>query len=144
MTATAALVLTAFASGQAPTAGTRVVPYPIDLPPEFQEAIRAGTRTQTGRPGPKYWTNLAHYDLAITLDVPKKRVTGKAHLTYENRSPDRLSRLVLHAYQDLMKPSAQRTRTIVPTNGFELASIAVNGLPAALNIVVESETGYAH
>ncbi|MFO1077538.1 MAG: M1 family metallopeptidase [Planctomycetota bacterium] len=115
------------AAAQAPAPAARVLPYPIDLPPDVLGAIAAGTRTTTGRPGPNYWTNYAHYELELHLDVDKKRVTGKARIVYENRSPDTLDRLVLHAYQDLMKPDAQRTRVVVPTAGFELAAMRVDG-----------------
>ncbi|MCA8977940.1 MAG: M1 family metallopeptidase, partial [Planctomycetes bacterium] len=110
---------------QGPTA--RVIPYPIDLPPAFQAAIAKGTRTPNGQPGAKYWTNRTAYDIAIELDVEHKRVTGTAKLTYENRSPDELRQLVIHLRQNLMSPGAERTRRVVPTGGFELGEVTVNG-----------------
>ena len=109
-----------------PTA-TRVVPYPIDLPANFVAAIDKGTRTPDGAPGSGHWTNYAHYDLAAELDPAAKRVTGKAQLTYMNRSPESINRLVIHCYQDMMKPGAQRTRTVVPTPGFELGEVSIDG-----------------
>ncbi len=114
------------ADSSVPTAA-RVVPYPIDLPANFLAAVENGTRTLDGAPGPKHWTNYAHYDLAAELDPAAKRVTGKAQLTYMNRSPDSINRLVIHCYQDLMKPGAQRTRTVVPTPGFELGDVSIDG-----------------
>lgn len=106
---------------------SRVQPYPIDLPPEFETAIQNGTRTKNGRPGPNYWTNYAVYDLAIEVDTKAARLTGSGKLRYENRSPDMQKQLVLHLYQNLMKPDAQRTRTVVPTKGFELISVKAGG-----------------
>ncbi len=115
------LALAPLAAQDAVTA--RVQPYPIDLPPEFEAAIQNGTRTANGRPGPNYWTNYAEYDLAIEVDTKAARLSGKGTLTYHNRSPQMVKQLVLHLYQNLMKPDAQRTRTVVPTKGFELISV---------------------
>lgn len=105
----------------------RVQPYPIDLPDAFADAIVAGTRTKEGRPGPAYWTDRARYDLAIELDPVTARVTGKAKLVYQNRSPVPLPQVTLHLYQNLMKADAQRTRTVVPTEGFELGEVRIGG-----------------
>ncbi len=110
------------AQDPAPSAG-RVVPYPIDLPDDFAAAIAKGTRSENGRPGAKYWTNTARYRIDAELDPAAARLVGKAELTYVNRSPDELEQLVLHAYQDLMKAGAPRTRTVVATPGFELGSV---------------------
>ena len=35
----------------------RPIPYPVVPPPAFRAAVDAGTRTTTGRPGPRYWEN---------------------------------------------------------------------------------------
>ncbi len=136
-TAPAVLVaacLAAAALAQDPPTAPRVVPYPIDLPPNFVRAVEAGTRTLDGAPGPKHWTNYAHYDLAAELDPVGKRVTGKARLTYHNRSPRPIPQLLLHCYQDLMKPGAQRTRTVTPTPGFELGDVRIDGEPVRAQV----------
>ncbi|MFN7670396.1 MAG: M1 family metallopeptidase [Planctomycetota bacterium] len=126
----AALLLTAslsaLANGQTPSA-PRVTPYPIDLPPGFQQAIAAGTRTTNGRPGAAHWTNRATYVLEAELDPAAARLVGKATMTYHNRSPQPLDRLVVHCYQDLMEAGAQRTRTVTPTNGLEIAEVRLEG-----------------
>lgn len=121
----AALTLTALSLAQ--TDPRRVLPYPIDLPAAFTAAIEKGTRTLNGAPGARHWTNYAHYDIAMQLDVENKRVSGKAKMTYENRSPDDLRQLVLHLRQNMMKPGMQRTRTIRVTGGLELGTVKVNG-----------------
>ncbi len=132
-TISAALLAAASALAQAapaaPTspASPRVVPYPIDLPPAFAEAIANGTRTTTGRPGPSYWTNYARYRIAAELDPPTARLSGVATMTYVNRSPHSLGQLWIHCYQDLMKGGAPRTRTVVPTNGLEIGAVRVAG-----------------
>lgn len=112
---------------QAPPPSVRVVPYPIDPPAAFQRAIANGTRTSTGRPGPNHWTNRADYRLEIELDPSTARLTGKAVMTYHNRSPQELDRLIVHCYQDLMKPEAQRTRVVTPTPGLEITEVRLSG-----------------
>ncbi|HEX6812277.1 MAG TPA: M1 family metallopeptidase [Planctomycetota bacterium] len=121
------LWLTALAVGQAPPVAARIVPYPIDLSPGFQAAIEKGTRTTTGRPGPKYWTNYAAYSLTAELDPVAARLTGRAVMTYHNRSPGALQHLFVHLYQNLMKAGAQRTRTVTATPGLEIADIRIDG-----------------
>ena len=113
---------TALASAQtAPS--PRVIPYPIDLPASFQQAIAAGTRTEQGRPGPNYWTDRAEYRLEVNVDPATAVLQGKAVMTYHNRSPKPITRLVVHLYQDLMKAGAPRTRTVVATDGIRLGEV---------------------
>lgn len=120
---------TAWTTALVAQAPGRVLPYPIDLPEPFVAAVQKGTRTLTGRPGPNHWTNTAHYELRATLDPVAARLTGRAVMTYHNRSPERLDQLVVHLYQDLMKGGAQRTRTVVPTPGLELGALQLDGAP---------------
>ena len=110
-----------------PPSAVRVIPYPIDLPDGFQAAVGSGTRTLKGHPGPNHWTNYAHYDLRVELDPAAARLTGRAVMEYHNRSPESLDQFVVHLYQDLMKPNAQRTRVVVPTDGFELGEVRLDG-----------------
>jgi aminopeptidase N len=118
----------ALCAGQAPPAARRIVPYPIDLSPNFEAAIKNGTRTTIGRPGPKHWTNHAAYTLTAELDPAKARLQGRAVMTYHNRSPAQLDRLVVHLYQNLMKAGAERTRTVTPTDGLEIADVRLGGV----------------
>ncbi len=125
----AVLLLAAIPAQDAPKPAARVVPYPIDLPAEFTAAIAAGTRTANGRPGDKHWTNFARYRLEAELDPASARLTGKAAMTYVNRSPHQIDSLVVHCYQDLMKGGAPRTRTVTPTKGLEIAAVRLAGKP---------------
>ena len=120
-----ACLLSAAATSQGPPETTRVVPYPIDLPNGFKKAIGQQTRTLLGRPGAEHWTNYAHYDIALTVDPANSRVQGTAKMTYENRSPDTLDRLIVHCYQDMMKAGTQRTRFVTATNGLEVTKVMI-------------------
>lgn len=122
---TTLLAITAIAQG--PPRTTRVVPYPIDLPAGFEAAIEAGTRSRTGEPGAKHWTNYARYNIAIEVDPKASRLTGTAKMTYVNRSPDDLRSLTVHLYQDMMRAGRKRTRDITTTDGFELLEVRVDG-----------------
>ena len=110
---------------QGPPPSTRVLPYPIDLPGGFERAVKQQTRTLLGRPGEEHWTNYAHYDIALTVDPSGSRVSGSARMTYENRSPDDLDRLIVHCYQDMMKAGTQRTRFVTATNGLEISKVMI-------------------
>src|SRR6185503_14445152 len=74
----------------APVAGARPIPYPMFEAPPFKRAVDRGTRTRSGEPGPKYWTQYARYALRAELDPKDKRLTGDARARYQNRSPDTL------------------------------------------------------
>jgi len=127
ITLLAATFLTAAATAQGPPSTKRVVPYPIDLPAGYQAAVKDGTRTMTGQPGAKYWSNYANYDIAIEVLPKDSRIRGTAKMTYINRSPDKLRSVTVHLYQDMMKAGQKRTRNIVTTPGFELGEVRIGG-----------------
>ena len=125
LTPFAACLLAAATVTQGPPQTARVVPYPIDLPNGFNRAVGQNTRTLLGVPGEEHWTNYAHYDIALTVDPGGSRVQGTAKMTYENRSPDELDRLIVHCYQDMMKAGTQRTRFVTATKGLEVTKVMV-------------------
>ena len=69
----------------APVAAARPTPYPVFETPAFKRAVDRGTRTHTGEPGPKYWTQYARYALRAELDPKDKRLTGDARARYQKR-----------------------------------------------------------
>jgi len=52
----------------------RPIPYPVPEPPAFRRAVERGTRTRTGEPGQRYWTQFARYALRAELDPGRKRL----------------------------------------------------------------------
>src|SRR5690606_38391373 len=103
---------------------------PVPVTNAFREAVRRGTRTMDGRPGPEYWQQRVEYRIAAELDPERARVQAEETITYYNRSPDTLSHLVLLLYQNVFAPGVQRVRRVPPTDGITLESVAVDGLPA--------------
>ncbi len=52
-------------------------------------------RSASGAPGPRYWQQKADYDIDVTLDDTKQKITGSESITYTNNSPDVLTYLWL-------------------------------------------------
>ncbi|CAN5833862.1 M1 family metallopeptidase [soil metagenome] len=105
----------------------RPIPYPVMAPPQFEAAVRAGTRTATGQPGPNYWQQRADYSIDATLDPAARRVTGTATIRYTNNSPDTLPHLVLKLLQNLHAPGVVRNRNVEITGGMNLTGFTAAG-----------------
>jgi hypothetical protein len=105
----------------------RPIPYPIAPPQGFQRAVAQGTRTRSGKPGPNYWTNTAHYTLDATLDPVSEILQGTARIRYVNHSPDTLDQLVLYLRQNIYKSGALRNRTVDVTGGMRIESARLAG-----------------
>src|SRR5688572_31713141 len=54
----------------------RPIPYPVDVPSSYLDAVERGTRTAAGAPGPRYWQQWAEYDVRVRLDTGRRRVDG--------------------------------------------------------------------
>ncbi len=107
----------------------RPIPYPLLEPAAFRRAVERGTRTRTGEPGPRYWTQFARYALRAELDPTSKRLTGDGRVRYQNRSPDTLRFIAVHLHQNLFAPSAARNVEVPPTAGMELTRVMAQGTP---------------
>ncbi|MGH7471582.1 MAG: M1 family metallopeptidase [Longimicrobiales bacterium] len=105
---------------------TRVLPPPLDLPNGFRGAITSGTRTQTGAPGPRYWTQSARYRLTARLLPEQKRLEGSAVITYRNNSPDTLQNLHIDLTQNFHRGDAIRNESAEVTPGMELRRVVVD------------------
>jgi len=47
-------------------------------------------RAASGAPGHAYWQQQVDYDINITLDDEKQRLSGNETINYQNNSPDNL------------------------------------------------------
>jgi hypothetical protein len=127
-------------SGQrSPVPDARPTPYPVPESRAFADAVVKGTRTRTGEPGPAYWTNYARYDIAAQLDPGSRTLTGRALITYENRSPDMLPGVALHLFQNVFAPGALRSRQVPVTTGMRVSRIVAGGM--AVNPMSGQTTG---
>jgi len=116
-------------------------PYPPEASRAFQEAIAAGTRTPTGRPGRAYWQQSAHYRLAARIDPSDWRVTGEARITYRNNSPDTLHAVWFHLRQNLFAPDGLRNRRVPITGGMTLTRVRAGGTDLQA-VTADSLPGY--
>jgi len=121
---------------------SRPQPYPVFETLQFRRAVERGTRTRTGRPGPKYWQQYAKYELHATLDPASKRVSGDGRIRYYNHSPDTLRYLALHLRQNVFRAGAIRNTDLPLTEGMQLQHVAVNGMPLFSSTRNNFEPGY--
>ena len=113
------------AGAQAPAA--RPVPYPVTPPAEFQKALTSGTRAVSGKPGERYWQQFARYQLTGKLDVERHMIEGTGRIVYYNRSPDTLSTIVMHVYQNIHVAGNRRVEVEQVTPGFDLRRLVIAG-----------------
>ncbi|HUF26937.1 MAG TPA: M1 family metallopeptidase [Gemmatimonadaceae bacterium] len=143
-----ALLAVACGPGIAPPPAGPVSPARFVLPESrpFTSSVERGTRTRDGRPGHRYWQQWSEYDLQARLEPSDRRVVGGASIRYHNRSPDTLSSVAVHLYQNLHAPALSglpRTRTAASTGGVRLDTVRAQGrvLPP-LNLAAASGAGY--
>jgi len=100
---------------------------PVVPPAGYRAAIRAGTRTDSGVPGPAYWQQEVDYRIRAELLPDSQRVRGRETVRYVNRSPDTLRSVVVHLYQNVFAPGVERDRTVRLTGGLHLESVEAQG-----------------
>jgi hypothetical protein len=108
----------------------RPIPYPVTPPRGYQLAVEAGTRTPTGAPGERYWTNRADYTIRARVDPAAKRVEGRSTIRYHNRSPEMLDVLHLELTLNHHAPGVVRNEPAEVTGGVEVRRVAVDGAEA--------------
>lgn len=104
----------------------------LPKPPEVERAFLAGTRAESGKPGPAYWQNRARYNITVTAAPPSRTITGREDITYINNSPDALKKLVLKLFLNIHKQGAPRMGMAGKnylTNGIFIDNVSVNGKP---------------
>jgi len=75
--------------------------------PDFYPSSVNEFRTADGRPGPKYFTNRANYQIEATLDTLKNMVSGTLVITYINNSGEDLNFVWLQLDQNLFKQNSR-------------------------------------
>lgn len=105
----------------------RPLPDPVIPPAGYLNAIRQGTRTATGEPGPSYWQQRADYVIETRVDPTARTLTGSETIRYRNASPDTLPVLVLNLTQNFHAEGAIRMEEAEVTGGIDLEHVAVNG-----------------
>ena len=104
-------------------------PYLRTIEPEegYVAAVRNGTRSQTGAPGPRYWQQHVRYSIQATLDPASRRVTGTERIVYRNNSPNELTQVVFNLYQNLFTEEFVGKNNPLNTGGLTLTRFTYNG-----------------
>ncbi|MEX0747848.1 MAG: M1 family metallopeptidase [Rhodothermales bacterium] len=116
-------------SGISAAQPVRPKPYPVFPIPRFEEAVSQGTRTESGIPGSRYWTNRSRYEIQADLSPATATLRARATATYVNNSPDDLDRVYVHLHQNLHAPGVVRNRPQKLTGGVHLAGVGYRGEP---------------
>ena len=112
-------------------AGTaRPRPYPVMPSAQFDRAVARGTRTTTGAPGPRYWTQWAEYRIQASIDPATAVLTGSETIKYTNRSPDTLRTVWLQVSANAYAPEAQRNDNFPITRAVQFTKVQVAGQDA--------------
>ncbi|MEO8879110.1 MAG: M1 family metallopeptidase [Gemmatimonadaceae bacterium] len=105
--------------------------HQLPMPRTVARAIRNGTRSLDGKPGPRYWQNHGRYSITVTALPPSRLVTGTEEITYFNNSPDMLRTVNMKLFMNVHRPDAPRegaSSVAYLTNGVIVDSFAVNGV----------------
>jgi Peptidase family M1 domain len=124
---TALLTSVLFCAGHAAAQLERPVPYPIPHGDSWKAAVAKQTRTDTGVPGAKYWTNYARYSIQAELIPETAILKGHIDMTYVNRSPRAITDLRVHLRQNLYKAGSLRNRFVEITGGVTISEVQFNG-----------------
>lgn len=104
---------------------------PLPVPDDFRRGLEAGTRTEDGRPGPRYWQQRVRYRIDAELDPRTAVLQGEEEVVYHNSSPDTLHAMIFHLHQNLFSEGVERTRRVPITGGMKIERVAVGGEDAA-------------
>ena len=104
--------------------------------PTFLNNPGTAYRSGDGSPGPQYWQNRANYDIDVSLDNAKHRISGNVIISYTNNSPDKLHNLWLQLEQNLYKEGSRgvattpaRGRSYAPRKyygGYDIKSVEIS------------------
>jgi hypothetical protein len=97
---------------------------------EINNAIKRGTRTENGMPGPNYWQNTADYKIEAEFDPQTGKIKGKQLITYTNNSPNTMYAIFFNLYPNLFKKGNARDREVNPRDiheGMKISRINVDG-----------------
>jgi hypothetical protein len=86
-----------------------------DLDIGHAAAVRRGTRSESGAPGPRYWQNRVRYSIQARVDPRRPQLEGTERIVYHNASPDSLPFIVFNFYQNLFRGGALNTGGLMVT-----------------------------
>ena len=113
-------------SAEVPRAIRRDVPMTNTI----RRAFAAGTRDNTGRPGPNYWQLQTDYTINVRVDPSTQTLTGTETIGLTNNSPDALRQINLRLDHNIFRNRVPFASSWVPgeiTDGMVITKLVVNG-----------------
>jgi len=116
----------------------RAIRRDVPLTNAIRQALDAGTRSLSGRPGPNYWQLQTDYVINASIDPATQTLTGTETITVHNNSPSAIPQIYLRLDHNIFRPRAYVAapwRPAETTDGMVITKLTVNGesvnLPAA-------------
>ncbi len=114
------------------------------MPLNLTKAYNNGTRSFEGKPTAKFWQNTCDYKIDAEVNPFEKTIKGHEAITYFNNSPDTLSVIFMHTYQDVYKKHSARAYEFdKETSGVDIILLKVNGDTIPGNNYYHSSTLFA-
>jgi len=105
----------------------RPLPYPIDIPNAYLQAVENGTRSLDGKPGENYWQNYSSYNISAEINPENHTLYGESSVEYVNNSPADLEVIVVELAQNLHKEGTPKKESTEITGGKQLQRVNANG-----------------
>ena len=95
----------------------------------IRRAFDAGTRDESGRPGPEYWQLETDFTIYARLDPETQTITGSEQIEVHNNSPSDLTEIVLRLDHNIFRGRVPRGSSVPAetTDGMVITHLAVNG-----------------
>jgi len=119
-----------------------VLPKPVNI----SKAYEKGTRSETGKPGDKYWQNSANYHIKINFEPKTRLIKGTVNIDYVNNSPDTLNQLLFKVYPNYYQKGSPRDSFVLAddlTDGVDIPRINIDGKDADMKKVQKMGTNMA-
>jgi hypothetical protein len=105
----------------------RPLPYPIDIPNAYLQAVENGTRSLDGKSGENYWQNYSSYNISAEINPENHTLYGESSVEYVNNSPADLEVIVVELAQNLHKEGTPKKESTEITGGKQLQRVNANG-----------------
>jgi predicted secreted protein len=107
-------------------------------------------RNASGEPGENYWQQKVDYNIKVSLDEEKRRLSGSEKITYQNNSPYKLKYLWIQLDQNVFKEDSIASMTKTFGGDSPSAFSSDGGKPAKLSLnslrrqqfLADNEVGY--
>lgn len=96
----------------------------------------------------QYWQQKADYKMDIDMDVASYQYTGKQEIKYKNNSPETLTKVYYHLYNNAFQPGSamdMRVQNIPDPNGRLIVNTGTEEAPvnkSKISLLVPEEQGY--